>query len=68
MKLTDCETKCLIKLHLAGMSIFDDKERPDCKTIKSLLKKGLLNGKGLSEKGKFLAKSLADTEHANRIK
>lgn len=67
MNFTPKEKQCLIAIHLAGMSIFDDAGRPDCKTVRSLTLKGMFSKTGLSELGKQTAKELAELDHAKRI-
>lgn len=65
--LTPKERDCLRRMHLCGMDIFNDKDRPDCKTVKSLSKKGCFDRNGLSPKGKIIAQYISDKEHAKVV-
>jgi hypothetical protein len=79
LRLTDAEHHALALIHLGGIeALRSNGERTACKTVDSLVRKGLLESLeqctlpdgsvrrgGLTDWGKYVAQSAADTEHDN---
>ncbi len=63
IRLTDAEVKAMEAVHLGGLEALRTKTyKCSCRTINSLIGKGLLAGNGPTDLGRAVAKSVAETK------
>lgn len=68
IRLTAREHKAMALIHLGGLgALRAGPNRIACRTIDSLVRKALLGRDGLTDLGKLVAESAADSEHTSAV-